>query len=239
MISIRKLSKKYNDFYLNIKQCDFNESSLVSIFGNNGTGKSTLLKAISNMTSFEGRIFIQEINNKKSDDWKRHISTFLGEEYLLDFLNKVEYLNFYCGSYGVDYIREIHKIPALKHLYDSIPDKKLIRDFSKGNRTKLGVIAVLLSDSKNMILDEPFSSLDFDSQETLKSLIKEMKGKKTILITSHNLDLVLDVCDRFLVIDNGELILDKLKTEPVEKLKKEIKDLTHKKKETTNIDWLK
>lgn len=217
------------------------ENEVVGLIGNNGAGKSTIINLLANLLPFNsGEIFVFDKKLTANHlSYKSKTGFILSKPFYIEDFSTKQYLKF---------VGKFQKIPSdvlnkrSEDLFKKLNFtelKKPISKLSKGNQMKVSIIASLVHNPSLLLYDEPFVNLDIDSQETLKSLLKEMKGKKTILITSHNLDLVLDVCDRFLVIDSGELILDKLKTDPVEKLKKEIKDLTHKKKETTNIDWLK
>jgi ABC-2 type transport system ATP-binding protein len=86
--------------------------------------------------------------------------------------------------------------------------KKLIRDLSKGNQKKVGIAAALLGDPEVLVLDEPFANLDPTSQIRLKIIINELSKDKTILISSHDLNHVTEVCNRIVVLEKGEIVKD-------------------------------
>ena len=217
------------------------KNEVVGLIGNNGAGKSTLIHLLANLLPFNsGEIFVFE---------KKLTSNYLSYKSKTGFiLSKPFYIEDFSVKEYLKFVGKFQKIPSnllvqrSQDLFKKLnftEFEKPISKLSKGNQMKVSVIASLIHNPSLLLYDEPFVNLDVDSQEALKSLLKEMKGKKTMLITSHNLDLVLDVCDRFLVIDNGHLILDKLKKGSVEELKKEITDLLHRNKDNTEIDWLK
>jgi ABC-2 type transport system ATP-binding protein len=92
---------------------------------------------------------------------------------------------------------------------------KLIRDLSKGNQKKTGIAAALISHPKILILDEPFTALDPTSQIRLKKMLNELKtlGNMTMLISSHDLNHVTEVCDRIVVLEKGLIVKDILTSE--------------------------
>ena len=87
-------------------------------------------------------------------------------------------------------------------------NKKYIRDLSKGNQKKVGVIGAMLGDPEVLILDEPFANLDPTSQIRLKGLINNLPKEKTVLISSHDLSHITEVCDRIVVVEKGEVVRD-------------------------------
>jgi ABC-2 type transport system ATP-binding protein len=88
--------------------------------------------------------------------------------------------------------------------------KKYIRDLSKGNQKKVGIVATLLSNTPLVILDEPFANLDPTTQIRLKKLLNEEASAtgKTFLISSHDLQHITDVCDRIVVLNKGKIVRD-------------------------------
>jgi ABC-2 type transport system ATP-binding protein len=92
--------------------------------------------------------------------------------------------------------------------------KKFIRDLSKGNQKKVGVVGAFMGNPELVVLDEPFANLDPTSQFKLRQIIKDFAAKngKTLLISSHDLDHVTDVCSRIVVLQKGQIIRDVQKT---------------------------
>ena len=91
-----------------------------------------------------------------------------------------------------------------------IGHKKLIRDYSAGNKQKIGIISALLHQPQVLILDEPFNFLDPSSQSIIKHLLKEYNQQTgaTILISSHNLEHTVDICPRIALMESGKIIRD-------------------------------
>jgi ABC-2 type transport system ATP-binding protein len=93
--------------------------------------------------------------------------------------------------------------------------KKFIRDLSKGNQKKVGVVGALMGKPELVILDEPFANLDPSSQFKLRQIIKDFSAEhgKTFMISSHNLDNITDVCQRIVILEKGKVVKDVQKTE--------------------------
>ncbi len=118
---------------------------------------------------------------------------------------------------------------------------KTIKNLSSGNKMKVSIAAALIHNPKILILDEPFVNLDIKTIQIIINVIKRFKEKKTVLITSHNLDLVVDLCDRFLLMENGQILAEIKKNEGLtsgevkEKIKAHLILGTSSKNE---IEWL-
>jgi ABC-2 type transport system ATP-binding protein len=91
-----------------------------------------------------------------------------------------------------------------------IGKKKYLRDLSKGNQKKVGIVAALIGNPEVIILDEPFANLDPTTQIRLKKILKELtqKSHATILVSSHDLGHVTEVCERIVVLEKGEIVKD-------------------------------
>ncbi len=88
--------------------------------------------------------------------------------------------------------------------------KKLIRDFSAGNKQKIGIIAALLSRPETVILDEPFNFLDPSSQNTLKKMLSDYarRHSATVIVSSHNLQHTIDISTRIILLEHGVIVKD-------------------------------
>ena len=227
LIKIENLTKKYSDkLALNIENLVIDAGESFGLVGNNGAGKTTLFRLILDLIeSNSGIIKINDEIVSKSEKWKYNVGAFLDETFLFDFLTPLEYFKF---------LAELHKVEKnifeerLSELSDFINDKdliekKYIRELSKGNKQKVGIISTLISQPKIVILDEPFSNLDPSSQIKLKKLItKYNKNKKiTFLISSHDLIHITEICDRIVLLEDGEVRKDiETSDETFEELKK-------------------
>ncbi|MCP4969845.1 MAG: ABC transporter ATP-binding protein [Arcobacter sp.] len=215
-LEIKKLIKKYkNGFTLDINRLLLKENSIVGLVGHNGAGKTTLLKCLLDLVSVDkGAIFYdgQEIQNSNSS-WKLKISSFLDKSFLIDFVTIKEYLVFVGSLYGI----KKEEITSYLDVYtpflfkdQKYNDKKYIRDLSSGNQQKVGLTASLFVKPKILILDEPHTHLDPSGQNLLMEYLVQLKKSSNtlILLSSHNLNFVSDICDRIILIDNGKIKLE-------------------------------
>jgi ABC-2 type transport system ATP-binding protein len=224
IINIIDLVKRFNEVeVLNIPQLSIEKGELVGLLGNNGAGKTTLFRLCLDLLNADnGYVLIDDKTISHSDSWKKYTSAFLDEHFLIDFLTPEEY--FY-------YIGEIYSIPKKEVdavLVDFVPfmadeiihQKKRIDKFSKGNKQKIGIIGAMLIRPKLLILDEPFNFLDPSSQIIMKRLLQEYNQKygTTILLSSHNLQHVVDICSRIIVLESGHIVQDEINPDDTAKL---------------------
>lgn len=209
MIKINNLKKVYNKkTVLNIDELIIPASESFGLVGNNGAGKTTMFRLILDLIKADdGEVFSKENKVSKSEVWKFYTASYLDEVFLFDFLKPVEYYELLAELYKKDK-REIKS--RLKDYSDFLGDeilenKKYIREFSKGNKQKIGVIGALLINPEVIILDEPFSNLDPTSQIKLKNLIKthNEQYKTTFLVSSHDLNHITEICERIVILEDG------------------------------------
>lgn len=214
MIQTSNLSKTYNNkTVLKIEELDIPKGQSFGLVGNNGAGKTTyfslLLDLINPSTGF---IKNNEIQVNLSEDWKPFTSAFIDESFLIGYLTPEEYFYFIGELRG----RNKADVDALLAQFEDffhgeiLGQKKYLRDLSKGNQKKAGIVAALIGDPDVIILDEPFANLDPTTQIRLKNIIKELAEKRgvTVLISSHDLLHVTDVCERIVVLEKGEIVKD-------------------------------
>ena len=214
MITATNLSKVYNGTtFLHIENLDIPAGQNFGLVGNNGAGKtkffSLLLDLIQPTT---GNIFNNEITVSQNEDWKTHNASFIDESFLIGYLTPEEYF------YFVGNLRNRNKADIDTFLLEFedffngeiLNRKKYLRDLSKGNQKKVGIVAALIGDPQIVILDEPFANLDPTTQIRLKKTIKERSenSQTTFLISSHDLIHVTEVCQRIVVLDKGEVVKD-------------------------------
>jgi ABC-2 type transport system ATP-binding protein len=164
-----------------------------------------------------GSISNGEIIVDQSEDWKPYTSSFIDESFLIGYLTPEEYFYFIGDLRG----QNKADIDALTSKFEDffngeiIGKKKYLRDLSKGNQKKAGIVAALIGNPEVIILDEPFANLDPTTQIRLKQILKDLAEKQgvTVLISSHDLMHVTDVCERIVVLEKGEIIKD-LETNP-------------------------
>ncbi|WJJ97114.1 ABC transporter ATP-binding protein [Algibacter luteus] len=214
MITTSNLTKKYSgNQVLKIDSLDIPKGQSFGLVGNNGAGKTTyfslLLDLIQPTTGF---IKNNGVQVDKSEDWKPFTSAFIDESFLIGYLTPEEYFYFIGelrGQNKADVDTLVAKFEDFFH-GEIIGQKKYLRDLSKGNQKKAGIIAALIGNPEVIILDEPFANLDPTTQIRLKSIVKELAQKQgvTVLISSHDLMHVTDVCERIVVLDKGEVVKD-------------------------------
>ena len=214
MIQVFDLQKVYNGVsVLNIPQLTIGQRESFGLVGNNGAGKTTFFRLILDLIEpSNGYIEIDNQKVARNDNWKSIVGSFLDESFLIDFLTPEEYFSFvgklYHKSKGdIDAFLE-----SMSDFFNGevLGTKKLIRDFSKGNQKKIGIVAALLGDPKILILDEPFTALDPSSQIRLKRFLNELQAKTgiSLLISSHDLNHVTEVCKRIVVLEKGLIVKD-------------------------------
>lgn len=218
IIEIKELTKVYGTKkVVDINYLGINDGETVGVVGNNGAGKTTLFRMILDLIRVsKGEIFSKEKNVASNEEWKEYTASYLDEGFLIDYLTPEEYFEF---------IGSLHNLskPDVHNFLNQYTDffngevmnsKKYIRDFSKGNQNKVGIVAALMQSPEVLILDEPFANLDPTTQIRLKTLLRNLKTQKvTTLISSHDLTHVTDVCDRIILIEKGIVIKDFQKNE--------------------------
>jgi ABC-2 type transport system ATP-binding protein len=215
VIEIRNLTKIYRDFWgrpkvraLNALSLDVKRGEVFGLLGPNGSGKTTTLKLLLGLLfPTEGEITI--MGKPAADVSKNERIGYLPEEsYLYRFLNAHETLDFY---------GRLFKIPSnvLKERAEKLLDmvklapqarRRQLKEYSKGMTRRIGVAQALINDPDLVMLDEPTSGLDPLGNRDMKDLILDLKKQgKTVIMCSHLLADVQDVCDRIAILYGGEL----------------------------------
>lgn len=214
MIQISNLTKIYDGVtVLDIDLLTILQGESFGLVGNNGAGKTTLFRLILDLIEPNtGSVLIDETPVARRDEWKSTVGSFLDEGFLIDFLTPDEYFKFVGKLYYKSEGDISLFLDNMKDFFNDeiLGDKKLIRDLSKGNQKKVGIAAALISNPKTLILDEPFTALDPSSQIRLKRLLNELQEKEnmTMLISSHDLNHVTEVCKRTVVLEKGKIVRD-------------------------------
>lgn len=216
-IRIDNLLKKYGDYSaVNIPSLSISSGESFGLVGNNGAGKTTLFRALLDLIEpNSGAVYIDEKATNNSEAWKNITGSYLDENFLVGHLLPEEYFDFIASLHGMTEVDLKSKLEEYEMLFNGeiIGNKKLIRDLSKGNQKKVGIAAALLFDPQVLILDEPFANLDPSTQIRLKDLLKRLKSDRgvTMLISSHDLSHVTEVCERIVLLEKG-LVINDLRT---------------------------
>jgi len=214
VIQISNLTKIYRDFWgrkkvraLNSLSLEVKKGEIFGLLGPNGSGKTTTLKLLLGLL-FPSEGEIKVLGQPASNVEKNERIGYLPEEsYLYRFLNAEETLDFYGRLFKMsaqerrDRSAELIEKVGLGHA-----KKRQLKEYSKGMTRRIGLAQALINNPDLVLLDEPTSGLDPLGTDDMKQMILELKAQgKTVLMCSHLLADVQDVCDRIAILYGGEL----------------------------------
>jgi len=212
MISIDKVTKEYNGKkVLDITGLQLDRGEVVGVVGNNGAGKTTFFSLILDLIKpSTGAILSQGSNVMNSEIWKSYTSAYLDESFLINFLTPEEYFQFVGGLYQMSDRETIDFVQQFESVFSDeiLGKKKYIRDLSKGNQKKVGLVGSLIGNPEVIIWDEPFSNLDPKTQLRIRELTAHRREECLFLISSHDLSHIMEVCTRVIILDKGLLLKD-------------------------------
>jgi len=211
MIEIKGLTKKYGSFYaLQGLNLTINKGTVFGFVGANGAGKSTTFSILSTLLQpTMGDAFIDGISVTQNPAEIRNLIGYMPDFFgVYDQLKAEEYLDFFGSSYGIPAEQRAMLIPQLLELVNLTHKRYDYVDvLSRGMKQRLCLARTLIHDPKVLILDEPASGLDPRARVEMRDILKQLKGMgKTILISSHILPELAEMCDEIGVIDQGKLI---------------------------------
>ena len=214
MITIDKLKKNFGEkIAVDIEHYEINQGDMLGLVGNNGAGKTTLFRIMLDLLKADdGKVIINDIDVSQSEDWKSITGAFIADGFLIDYLTPEEYFYFIGKMYGLKKEEVDERLIPFERFMSGevIGHKKLIRNYSAGNKQKIGIISAMLHYPQLLILDEPFNFLDPSSQSIIKHLLKKYneEHQATVIISSHNLNHTVDVCPRIALLEHGVIIRD-------------------------------
>ncbi|MBS9766757.1 MAG: ABC transporter ATP-binding protein [Flavobacteriaceae bacterium] len=214
MIIIEQLVKSYGDnVVLDIPSLEIKKGETFGLVGNNGAGKTTLFSLLLDLIQANrGFVKIDDIQVDKSEDWKPKVSAFIDENFLIGYLTPEEYFYFLGELRTMNKEQVDEFVQGFEDFFNGeiLNGKKYIRDLSKGNQKKVGIVGALIGKPQLIILDEPFANLDPSTQIKLKQLIKKWttENQVTFLISSHDLSHTTEVCNRIVILNKGKLVKD-------------------------------
>ena len=214
MIIIDKLKKNFGEkIAVDIEHYEINQGDMLGLVGNNGAGKTTLFRLMLDLLKADnGNVVINEIDVSQSEDWKNFTGAFIDDGFLIDYLTPEEYFYFIGKMYGLKKEEVDERLLPFERLMSGevIGQKKLIRNYSAGNKHVSEFLHSMLHYPQLLILDEPFNFLDPSSQSIIKHMLKKYSEEHnaTVIISSHNLNHTIDVCPRIALLENGVIIRD-------------------------------
>lgn len=219
MIHVNNLSKIYGEAtVLNIPSLEIKKGESFGLVGNNGSGKTTFFSLILDLIEpTSGNVTNDGIQVNSSEGWKPSTSAFIDESFLIGYLTAEEYFYFIGELRGLNKSEVDNHIQKYSDFFNDeiLGKRKYLRDLSKGNQKKVGIIASLIGNPEVVILDEPFANLDPSTQIRLKRILKDLTENTnlTLLISSHDLLHTVEVCSRIVVLNKGNIVKD-IETSP-------------------------
>lgn len=214
MITTSNLTKKYgNQTVLFIESLEIPKGQSFGLVGNNGAGKTTFFSLLLDLIQpTTGHIINNGVQVDQSEAWKPFTSAFIDETFLIGYLTPEEYF-YFIGELHSRNKADVNTLLAQFEDFfhgEILGQKKYVRDLSKGNQKKVGIVASFIGNPEVVILDEPFANLDPTTQIRLKDIIRDLAATQgvTILVSSHDLIHVTEVCERIVVLNKGEIVKD-------------------------------
>lgn len=211
MIEIQNLTKKYGSFTaLDSLDLTIEKGSVFGFVGQNGAGKSTTFSILATLLApTSGQAYIQGISVSEKPKEIRRLIGYMPDFFgVYDQFKAEEYLHFYGASYGIPYTERAELIPKLLDLVNLTHKKESYVDLlSRGMKQRLCLARCLIHDPDILILDEPASGLDPRARVEMREILKELRVMgKTILISSHILPELAEMCDTIGVLHDGKLV---------------------------------
>jgi ABC-2 type transport system ATP-binding protein len=224
-IKIQNISKYYDEqLALDNVSFQVNSGEIVGFLGPNGAGKSTTMKIISCFIKpSEGDVFVDEVSIHSDEIAVKSKIGYLPE-------NNPLYEDLYVRE-SIGFIAQMHKIKDIKSAVENVIEKvglskeahKKIGQLSKGYQQRVGIAQAIVHNPKVLILDEPTSGLDPNQLDEIRSLIKNLGKNKTVMLSTHIMQEVESICDRIVIINNGNIVADR-KLDDNKESKKEQKE---------------
>ena len=214
-IELNNLKKQYNsNVVLDVPSLAIGSGELVGLVGNNGAGKTTMMRLMLDLIqATSGSVTVDTKNVAEDPAWKSVTGSYLDSTFLIDIYTPEEFFGFVAEAYDISPQELNLRLQEYEALMNGeiLGTGKLIHDFSNGNRQKIGIIAAMIVNPQLLILDEPFNYLDPSSQIVVAKLISKMNRYlgTTVVVSSHNLNSINDICDRILLLDKGRVMMDK------------------------------
>ncbi|APT17792.1 ATP-binding cassette domain-containing protein [Staphylococcus epidermidis] len=207
MLDINNIEFGYNKTkVLDDISCRFNYGDCIALIGANGSGKTTLIKLINGTITLKKGIVTLDEHKNNEEYFKMNTLYLPSDDLLPRFMSGREYLEFFHKLYNknIDYF----KLNSLLEKFDFINSvERIIEDYSTGMKKKIQIILAMLINPKLLIIDESLNGMDIEALELTKKMILDLYKENTIvLICSHDLSLLEEICNKFVLLKNGKII---------------------------------
>ena len=208
MIRVHKLTKSFgHQMALRAVDLEVPEGEFLTLFGPNGAGKTTLIRIIASLTRpTSGTVQVKgEDLTKAATTLRRHVGLISHNPLLYRDLTPDENLRFFARMYDLDQA-EVRIDAVLAQVGLSARRRDPVRTFSRGMVQRLAIARAILHDPSIMLLDEPYTGLDLQAADMLRAVLQELAASnRTVLLTTHNLELGLEMCHRAAILNRGQV----------------------------------
>lgn len=208
-IEVSGITKSFGHIYaLRGVELKLVEGEFLTIFGPNGAGKTTLIRILSTLvkpTSGKGKVAGFDLNSE-GEEVRKHIGVVSHSPFLYDNLTAYENLKFYARMYEVENAeRRILQVLEDYGLKTRMNDP--VRTFSRGMLQRLSIARAIIHEPSVMFLDEPYTGLDQHAARMLKELLQRIHNdNRTVVMTTHDLSLGLEMCDKVAILVAGQIL---------------------------------
>ena len=212
ILEVRCLYKQFANICA-VDQVSFSaaKGEIIALLGPNGAGKSTLMNMIAGyLAPSGGDIFIKDIDIRRYPiDAKQNIGFLAEGAPLYGDMTTAVFLSYMADLKGLSHPNKQQRLAEIKNIaqIEKVWDMK-IETLSKGYQRRVGFAQSLLSDPQLLLLDEPTDGLDPNQKDHIRHLIKQLGQNKAIIVSTHLLDDVSEMCNRLMVMDNGKIVAD-------------------------------
>ncbi len=210
-VELKNLSKSYhNTLVLSNLSLNIPKGTIFGLIGPNGAGKSTLIGILTGLLDYkEGEVLIHGMpfNSENEIEIKKITASVLQPPLLFEQFSSIEFVEYVCDVYEVEKNGLVEKAYSLLDYFEIKDFAKIkVSKLSSGSRKKLAFVTSVLVQPKLLLLDEPFEAVDVISIERMKNIIRRLKARgTTIIITSHILEVVENLCDDIAILHFGRI----------------------------------
>ncbi len=219
LVEFQDIQKRFGQkLALDVPSWTMQPGEIVGLVGSNGAGKTTFLRLLLDLLAPDtGEVRIDGTPVNTDGAWRASTGSYLDASFMVDFLTIPEFIEFTGAAYGLGKAEMAARIHPLSNFLpvDSVDRSRLLRDLSTGNAKKVGIAVALAVRPRLLVLDEPFANLDPPSQLRLKEHLLRMSREHgtTMLISSHDLGYVTEICNRITLIRRGAILRDEARSE--------------------------